>query len=71
MVLAAFDEPMSAWNCKHNNPSAIIRSDGSVLLMYHGSACDKSSKGERLGLAEAKHWNSSYVKRPGPPIVGE
>jgi hypothetical protein len=61
-----------AWNCKHNNPSARVDpSTGAVTLMYHGSTCDGSSKGERLGLADAAHWNdSTYVKRAGPPIVG-
>jgi hypothetical protein len=50
-----------AWNCKHNNPSALLNvTEGdAVTLMYHGSACDGSLKGERLGLADATHWNSS------------
>ena len=50
-----------AWNCKHNNPSARVDPrTGAVTLMYHGSACDGSSKGERLGLADAAHWNDRY-----------
>ena len=61
--------PVSQWNCKHNNPSALIEPDGRVLLMYHGSTCDKSLKGERLGIAEAPHWNATYIKRPGGPII--
>jgi hypothetical protein len=69
VALAPFVEPASAWNCKNNNPSALIREDGRVLLMYHGSSCDKSLKGERLGLAEAVHWNSTFVKRGGGPII--
>eukprot|EP00040_Diaphanoeca_grandis_P037806 m.249741 g.249741 ORF g.249741 m.249741 type:complete len:434 (-) comp33878_c0_seq4:4396-5697(-) len=58
------------WNCKHNNPSAIINAtDGSVKLMFHGSSCIKTA-GERLGLADAKHWNdTTYTNRPGPPII--
>lgn len=60
----------SAWNCKHNNPSALLGPNDSVVLMYHGSTCDGSLRGERLGLADAPHWNSTeYSKRPGPPIV--
>jgi hypothetical protein len=69
VALAPFQKPAGAWNCKNNNPSAIIEEDGSVLLMYHGSSCDKSLKGERLGLAEAKHWNDTFVKRAGGPII--
>ena len=37
--------------------------------MYHGSTCDNSLKGERLGLADADHWNASYIRRPGNPII--
>ena len=61
----------SAWNCKHNNPSAVLHSaTGAVTLMYHGSTCGKSLKGERLGIADAAHWNdTTYVKRAGPPII--
>ena len=64
-------DSQSAWNCKHNNPSAVLHPQtGAVTLMYHGSACDKSLKGERLGLADAAHWNdTTYVKRVGPPII--
>ena len=61
----------AAWNCHHNNPSAILnKTDGSVLLMYHGSRCSGGSGGEQLGLAHAAHWNdTTYVKRPGGAIV--
>jgi hypothetical protein len=66
--------PDSQWNCKHNNPSAVIEPDGRILLMYHGSSCLPKSnpnrtKGERLGIAEAPHWNATYTRRPGGPIV--
>ena len=61
----------SAWNCKHNNPSAVVHpATGAVTLMYHGSSCDGSVKGEQLGLADAAHWNdTTYTKRAGPPII--
>ena len=53
---------------------ALIEPDGRILLMYHGSTClpksdPKYLAGERLGIAEAAHWNASFVKRPGGPIV--
>ena len=42
--------------------------------MYHGSSClpkndPERLTGERLGIAEAVHWNGTYTKRPGGPIV--
>ena len=66
--------PNGQWNCKHNNPSAAIRPDGRILLMYHGSTCLPNSdpeqlRGERLGIAEAPHWNATFTKRQGGPIV--
>ena len=58
-----------SWNCKQNNPSVVVNStNGRVTMMYHGSSCTKSS-GERLGLADAAHWNASYFKRAGDPII--
>ena len=53
---------------------AVIEPDGRILLMYHGSTClsrhdPERLTGERLGIAEAAHWNASFVKRPGGPIV--
>jgi hypothetical protein len=66
--------PDGQWNCKHNNPSAVIHADGRVLLMFHGSSClgkgdPERLTGERLGIAEASHWNATYTRRPGGPIV--
>jgi hypothetical protein len=34
VALAIGGVPDSQWNCKHNNPSALIESDGRILLMY-------------------------------------
>ena len=53
---------------------ALIEPDGRILLMYHGSSCLPKSDperltGERLGIAEAAHWNATFAKRPGGPIV--
>jgi hypothetical protein len=34
VALAIGGVPDSQWNCKHNNPSALVESDGRILLMY-------------------------------------
>jgi len=62
---------LAAWNCAVNNPTALINdTTGAVTLMYHGTQCEGNLRGERLGLADAAHWNDTeYVKRPGPPII--
>jgi hypothetical protein len=62
--------PESQWNCRHNNPSALIEPSGRILLMYHGSSClpredPERLTGERLGIADAPHWNATFTKRPG------
>ena len=68
------DGDASAWNCENNNPTATIRPDGSIFLVYRADPCKASAGGgagggESLGIATAKHWKGPYVRRAGGPIV--
>merc|ERR1712070_1115281 len=62
------DENVTEWNCQNMNPTASLLSNGSVLLVYRANAC-QGSVHESLGVAMAAHWNSTYIRRPGSPVV--
>merc|ERR1712046_386977 len=58
------------WNCANNNPTVALKSDGSVFMIYRANPCASIVGGsEALGIAEASHWNATYVRRKGSPIV--
>lgn len=64
----------SAWNCENNNPSPAILPNGTVLLVYRADPCRAgpgggAGGGEALGIAVAPHWNGTYVRRGGAPVV--
>ena len=64
----------SAWNCENNNPTATILSNGTIVLVYRADPCKAAASGgagggESLGVAVAAHWNASYVRRGGAPVV--
>merc|ERR1719367_1403391 len=42
------------WNCNKSNPSPILFENGTVLLMYRGTPCEKDStcKNETINLCE-------------------
>jgi hypothetical protein len=63
----------TAWDCHNSNPAPLVLPNGTVLLMFRGTACDRVGSGcgkqspntcEKQGIAVADHWNASYVKRP-------
>ena len=65
---------LSAWNCENNNPTPTILKNGTILLVYRANPCKASSGGgaggsESLGIAVASHWNGSFVRRGGAPVV--
>eukprot|EP00041_Stephanoeca_diplocostata_P018125 m.377693 g.377693 ORF g.377693 m.377693 type:complete len:396 (+) comp20926_c2_seq11:178-1365(+) len=62
------DNNTEEWNCGNNNPSAHVLSNGTVVLVYRANPCTGKG-GESLGIAIADHWNASYVRRKGGPIV--
>lgn len=63
----------SAWNCNKSNPSGLVLSNGSILMMYRGTLCvvDKSCrKGpintcEHQGIAFAENSSAPFVDRQG------
>ena len=68
-------DPQTRWNCHNSNPAPLVLANGTVLLMYRGSACDRAGSGcgkhrpntcEQQGIAVATHWNSTYHRRPEP-----
>jgi len=62
------DGQEAAWNCQNNNPTASILANGSIILVYRANPCEGHGS-ESLGVAMAANWNSSYVRRPGGPVV--
>jgi hypothetical protein len=65
---------LGAWNCENNNPTATILPNGTIVLVYRADECKAAAGGgagggEALGVAVAAHWNASYVRRAGDPII--
>ena len=68
VVLQNFNRPtqnQSAWDCYVTNPSAVVNSDDSVLLVFSAVPCTVFEH-LSLGFAMAAHWNGTYVQNPDP-----
>ena len=56
-----------------SNPSPVVNSNGSILLMYRGTPCDLAGancsnawKCVRQGIAVAQSWQGDFKRRPEP-----
>lgn len=69
------DPDLTQWDCHRSNPAPLLLPNGTVLLMFRGTACDRKGSGcgsfspntcEKQGIAVAEHWNGTYDIRQGP-----
>jgi len=73
VILQSSPEEPSAWNCNKTNPSGLVLSNGSILMMYRGTQCIKDpachqgpiNTCEHQGIAIAENSSAPFVDRQG------
>ena len=62
------DDPTNVF-CGTTNPSAVIMSNGTIVLAYRSKLCSNMSEGQVLGIATAPHFTKPFVRHPTPIVT--